>query len=506
MSTSKKLVVYNSIAGLSYQVIVLILQFIERKIFISFLGVEILGINSSLTAIIAVASLAEGGMGSAIIYHLYKPLKDDDYHSASSLLGVYRRIYHLISLGIMILSLCCIPFLGVFLSGVQININVYIYFILIAINTAASYLISYKRCIFTADRKDYLCKVVDGATFTVFTVLKIISVLIFRSFVIYLLVAVLQTVCSNFIIQLLCSKRYPQITKSEFEIEKFKKLLPEFKDLFAGQLVAYLFNSSDSIIISSFVSTVSVGLLSGYTMVTKSVKILILSIFGSFGSIIGRVVASTIEKDIKRENAFRMYCFSIYLISTVILIPEYVLLQDFVRNIWGTDYIMPNMIVLLLIAEQYITLIQDPCGVYIVANGEFKKCRNADAVAAITNIVSSLILVQYWGIEGVLIGTIISRIFQWLVKAYYVNISSLKRGLYGLLKYWLNNLYKLLCAIFALFISLWVYPVIAFNSFIIRFVVVGCISVAISFIVVAVSSLPLRELKLTVQFLLDKKR
>lgn len=504
MATGKKVVLYNSIAGLLYQFILLILQFLERKVFITFLGVEILGINSALAAIIAVASLAEGGIGSAIIYHLYKPLEENDYKSASSLISIYRRIYHLICLGVLVLSIFLMPFLDTFLSGIEIDGMVYACFMLITINSAFSYLLSYKRCIFIADRKEYLCKIIDGATFVIFTILKIVSALIIGNIVVYLLISILQTLCSNLLIHYLCTKRYPQILDNSFEIERFKNLLTDFKDLFAGQLSAYLFNSCDSIIISSFVSTVSVGLLAGYTMVTKSIKTLIFSIFGSFGPIIGRIIAATKENDVKREDAFRMYCFSIYLITSVILIPEFVLLQDFVRNIWGVGFEMPSIIVVLLIAEQYITLVQDPCGVYIIANGDFKKCRNADAVAAFANIVSSLFLVQFLGIQGVLIGTIISRTLQWIIKAYYVNISSLKRGRVGLLSYWINNIYKMICTFFSLSLSWLIYSYITIEPFILRFFTIGCITVAISLLIVTIGSLPLKESRLTIKFFLDK--
>jgi O-antigen/teichoic acid export membrane protein len=475
-------------------------------VFLNVLNTELLGISAALTSIVLAASLAEGGMGAAIVYHLYRNLEEKNYQEVGKILAIFRRVYHLIALLLIIFSMGVIPFLPYILSGVVITYKIYIYYFLIVANTASSYLLSYKRCIFTADRRDYVCKVCDGCFNVTFSLLRMVSLLIFANFSIYLLLSVLQTVGANVIIQHLYNKQYPEIGEAKFDMQRFRRLLPDFKDLFMGQLAAYLFNSSDNIIISAFVNAVSVGLLAGYTMVTKSIKNLIFAIFGSFGSILGRLIASTSENEKKRQEAFEMYCYSIYFLTLIIIVPEFVLLQDFVENIWGADYVMGNMIVWLLIIEQYITLVQDPCGVYIVANGEFKKCKIADGVAAFTNIISSLILVHIWGIEGVLSGTIISRIFQWLIKAYYVNISSLKLDKAALSEYWGNNVYKVFVGVLAVILCSIIYSRIFINKFIIRFVVGGVMSVVVTALCIVAFSFFTEEFKLTIRYVINRER
>lgn len=502
---SKSIVIYNFTSGLLYQIILLVSQFVERKFFISVLGAEILGISASMMAIVAVASLAEMGMGTVIIFHLYKPLENGSYNEVSQLLSIYKRIYNLIALLVMCGSVIILPFLGIFLGGVQVTIAVYIYFILIATNTAASYLLSYKRCLLIADRKDYHCKIVDGLFNIVFCIIKICALVFAGNFTLYLTVAILQTVGANLMIAYLCRRNYPKVKGTKFNGELFKRLMPDFKDLFMGQLAAYLFNSSDNIIISTFVNAVSVGLLAGYTMVTKSVKTLILSLFGAFGTILGRMIVKTKSGDSKRCDAFNMYCYSIFFITVIIIIPEFILFHDFVANVWGLDYVMTNKIVWLLVAEQYITLVQDPCGVYIVANGEFKKCRNADAVAAISNIVLSLVLVQFYDIEGVLFATIVSRILQWLLKAYYVNIFSMQLGVKGFIRYWINNIYKIVLVFITLFVMNKVTSLISIGSFVPRFVVSGFITVSLTAIIVVACTFFLSEFKLSLRFMLKKQ-
>lgn len=60
------------------QIIITLLGFVSRKIFLDNLGTEYLGINGLLTNVLSMLSLVEGGIGTSIIYNLYKPLAEDD--------------------------------------------------------------------------------------------------------------------------------------------------------------------------------------------------------------------------------------------------------------------------------------------------------------------------------------------------------------------------------------------------------------------------------------------
>ena len=54
------------------QIMVILLGFISRKIFIDTLGTEYLGINGLLTNVLSMLSLVECGIGTSIVYNLQK--------------------------------------------------------------------------------------------------------------------------------------------------------------------------------------------------------------------------------------------------------------------------------------------------------------------------------------------------------------------------------------------------------------------------------------------------
>ncbi|MCS4569957.1 hypothetical protein FZ989_00420 [Clostridium perfringens] len=152
----------NISIGLCGQVLNLLLSFINRTIFINTLGEQYLGINGLFSSILSVLSLAELGIGSAIIYNMYKPLADNDNKKKiQMLINLYRNLYHIIGIVVGILGMLLIPFLDFVIKG-NIDIpNLKIIYILFLSNSVLSYFFAYKRSILIADQKKLFNKYVS---------------------------------------------------------------------------------------------------------------------------------------------------------------------------------------------------------------------------------------------------------------------------------------------------------------------------------------------------------
>ena len=85
------------------QIIVILLGFVSRKVFIDSLGSEYLGINGLLTNVLSMLSLVEGGIGASIVYNLYKPLAEDDRPKIIALVQLYKKIYWILAIVVFIL-------------------------------------------------------------------------------------------------------------------------------------------------------------------------------------------------------------------------------------------------------------------------------------------------------------------------------------------------------------------------------------------------------------------
>lgn len=475
----KKKILLNSAVALLYQVVLIVFHFMERKAVLAFLGVELLGIISTMNSVIAVASLADAGLGTAIIFHLYQLLEEKNYDIINHYLCVYKRLYQCVGILVLFIALIVSPCLPTILSGIVVDWKIYSYFFLIAFNTAGSYFFAYIRSLFMADRNEYVCKLSDSVFNVVFCILRIILLCFTANFYLYFIAKICQTVGTNLLLYYFGRTKYQWVENVPFDKKIFQKLIPDFKNLFGGQLAAYVFNSTDDVIISAFISPLMVGMLSGYTIVTKSLRVFIASIFGSFGVYIGRSLVNTNQERHKVNEVFDTYLIAIYCLTAMAIVPQYVLLQGFVISVWGKECVLSESLVILLLLDQYMYLVQDPCGVLLVADGKFHDSKIADMCAAVVNVVVSLALVFPFGINGVMIGTVLALLVKWILKSYYAICKSLGKGKKEWLSYWVKEGMKVLVVVLGMVCSKSIYGYLFKDMYMIRFLTGGVVSVLI---------------------------
>lgn len=116
------------------------IQFINRYFMVHYLGATYLGLTSLFTNILSVLSLADLGIGTAIVFLMYKPLADHDYDKVSLIMHYYRKIYQAIALVIFTLGICILPFLRFFIGKSISYPHVYWLFIIYLLGSASSYL------------------------------------------------------------------------------------------------------------------------------------------------------------------------------------------------------------------------------------------------------------------------------------------------------------------------------------------------------------------------------
>ena len=79
----------NIIFGLLQRIYQLIVPFAMRTAMIYWLGVEYLGLDGLFTSVLSVLNLAELGVGSAMVYSMYKPVAEDDRTTICALMKLY---------------------------------------------------------------------------------------------------------------------------------------------------------------------------------------------------------------------------------------------------------------------------------------------------------------------------------------------------------------------------------------------------------------------------------
>lgn len=176
----------NSAVGLVGQVIAILLSFVNRKVFIQYLGVELLGLNSTFTSVLNTLSLAELGFQQVIVFHLYGALAKGDKAQINTLVNIYKLVYRFVGCFFIAASLCCTPFLQVFLSDVEATPKVRVYFVLQALTCACTYFLAYKRNLLYADQSSYISGLIDTIVNSAGTLIAIAVMVLTRSYAMYM--------------------------------------------------------------------------------------------------------------------------------------------------------------------------------------------------------------------------------------------------------------------------------------------------------------------------------
>ena len=136
----------NALFGAAAFVLKTLLQFFVRALFIRFLTYDYLGLNGLYSNVLNVLSLAELGVGNAIVYSMYKPVADGDTEKIKSLLALYKKLYCIIGAVVTALGLALIPALPYLVTDApDLNVNLTAVYVLFLAQTVVGYFFAYRR-------------------------------------------------------------------------------------------------------------------------------------------------------------------------------------------------------------------------------------------------------------------------------------------------------------------------------------------------------------------------
>jgi O-antigen/teichoic acid export membrane protein len=183
----------NVYFSLFSQIANILLNYICRYVFVRVLSQEYLGVNGLFTNILTVFSLAELGIGSAIVYAMYKPIANKNVEKVQAYMDFYKKCYAVIAIVILIIGLIFLPNLNIFINESKYIPNLKLIYLLYLIDSVFSYLFIYKSAILNAMQNNYICNKYQTIGKFFMSICMIISMLIFKNFIIYLTIQVLFT-------------------------------------------------------------------------------------------------------------------------------------------------------------------------------------------------------------------------------------------------------------------------------------------------------------------------
>ena len=418
----------NSIVALLFYAINLILQFISRKIFIQYLGEELLGLNTTISSILQFLNLAELGIGSAIGYILYKPLYEGDKETINEVVSLQGWLYRRIAFFIIISSAVLLCFFPIIFRNTDLPLwYSYATFAVLLFSSLLSYFVNYKQIVLSADQKEYRIQYSYKSIILLKLILQVLFIKYFdNAYIWWLVLEIIFAVISAITLRITVNRSYPYLTGSSLKgkelLEKHPNVWIKTKQLFFHKIGAVVLSKVSPIIIFGIATLEMVAIYGNYMLIVSGVISLMMAIFNSMNAGVGNLVSRG-----DKERIMKVFdeLFSIrFFITTIICFSSYILTQPFMKIWMGPELMLDNECLILFIAIMFINLNRLTPDAFINAYGLFSDIWSP-IVEALLNVILSIALGCIWGIKGVLAGVFVSLflvIFCW--KQYFL----FKRG------------------------------------------------------------------------------
>lgn len=417
-----KKVLKNLATGFFNRTVVEIIKFVVRTIFIYRLSEAYLGATSLFTNILAVLNIAELGIGGSISVALYKPLAEKDNDQVKALMQLYKKLYRIIGLSILLIGTVLSLFIPYLVKERIEGLNLYVVYFLYLIRTVVSYLFfAYKSTLLTADQKNYTVTLVS----TCFNVLIAIGQIIVLystvssqawTFYCYLVVDIVGNIGMNLFIAQVVDKQYPYLKEKALvpiEAPVRAKIFKNVWALFIARISSTALQSTDAIIVSAALTNgLSInGKYANYTMIIAGVTGVFVMISQAITATVGNYVVK--ESVQKSEQLFDFISLTFTWAYGFCFICLLCLLNPFIGKIWlSENWMLSNRLVFLLALNFLLNGMGFAPVKFIQAAGLYWNARYRYVVSAVLNIFLSYLfgIVLQWGLEGIVFATTISLI------------------------------------------------------------------------------------------------
>ena len=421
----------NIKVGVFFYVLSLVLAFFSRKIFLDCLGPEFIGLTGMLQNIMNYLGVAELGIGTSIIYFLYKPLQEDNHEKINEIMSMlaylYRCIGFIIGGGGFIISL----FFPFWFSDLSTGLFlVYFAFYSFLASSMMGYIFNFRQLLVSANQKQYVVSGYFQTIAIVQSLTQIILAYLYQNLYLWVCVGLFYTIIGCIVFNRRIRREYPwlkvDLKQGRQNLKNYPEILKKTRQIFVQKFKDLFLYRSDEILVGAFVSVTHVAFYGNYTMITYKLIYLINILSDGLSAGVGNLLAEGNEKNTMKVfwemTTARVFITGIVIFSLIMYI------QPFIAVWVGPEYQLSMVIIYLLIFHLFIYLHNMTVYIFIGASGLYGDIWAAWLELAV-NVAVTFSLAPYYGIAGILLGKIISVFFITTVwKPYYLFSRTFKRS------------------------------------------------------------------------------
>lgn len=444
----------NARVNLIFYFLTLVLSFFSRKIFLDGLGSDFIGLTGTLGNLLAFLNLAESGVSAAIAVVLYAPLLEHNEQKIKEIVSVMGYLYHTIGKIILSGGLLLACFFPLIFPDADLGLPIiYLTFFSFLGSSLIGYFINYKQVLLSADQRNYVVAAYSQSANVVKILLQMGLAYYTGNYYLWVVVEFLFGILYSIILNWKIKQVYPWLVT---EVKKGKALCKEYPDvmkytkqLFIHKIGSVAYTQVTPFLVYAFASLQAVAYYGNYTLITSKLSSLLGNFLGGTNASVGNLIA---EGD--KEKILRVYweLMSIrFLFTSIAVFAMYHLLPPFIALWLGEEYIMSEELLLLVLMSFALGIIRGVTEEFLFGYGLFSDVWSPFVEATIL-IVVAIIGGSLWGLEGTLLGTIVSSIIViYIWKPYFLFSRGLKLSVWN---YWSELSKYLLMIAFSFFLSM----------------------------------------------------
>lgn len=412
----------NSLYSVISYLLLAALAIIVRKVFLRTLSVELLGYEGLFGNVFAILALADLGIETAIYYRMFPAIAKEEHDEINRIMSVYQYLYRIVGIIVLVVGILICPFIRFIIKGNNYQWGyVYAIYFFQLIMTLSSYFLAYKRIMFTVSQREYECTKTDTAVSFAFSALRLVSLLVFKSYFLYLTCNLGSNLISNIIISKKVNKSfeyYQKCKKATISDVKALNFGKDIKNNLFQKVCGTIYGSTDNIVISILLGITQVGLLTNYLLISGYVTSFLTRMLKPFQMSIGNYVYSN-DRELG-YHLFRMFDFISFCVASTVVCCYYCLFNPTIELLFGNEYLLGQGFVLAFCINQYILWNHQFLSYFRYSFGKYELDRFPIFIAAVINIVLSIALSKPLGMAGVMLGTAVGHLGFWVGRVYVV--------------------------------------------------------------------------------------
>ena len=415
--------IMNIKVGMVFYVLGLFLAFFSRKIFLDCLGAEFIGLTGMLMNIMSFLSVAELGIGTSIVYFLYKPLQENNHQKINEVMSMLAYLYRCIGFIIgscgIIVSLFFPWWFGHLTTGLPL---VYFAFYSFLASSVAGYIFNYKQLLVGANQKQYLTQAYFQTIGIVQSLVQILLAYYYRNLWLWVVIGLVFTIVGIIAFNIRIRQLYPwlniNLSNGRKNLKQYPEVLKKTRQIFILRIKDFILNRSDELLVGVFVSVTKVAFYGNYSIIIGKLVFLVNILENGLSAGVGNLLAENNERNTMK--VFWEMTATRFFIMGMVIFPLVLFIQPLIVCWVGPEYQLSSLIAYLLIFNLFLKLQYSTVYIFIGASGLYGDVW-ASWAELIINLAVTLALAPFFGIVGILLGKIISlSIFNVFWKPYYL--------------------------------------------------------------------------------------